>query len=108
MKIFNEHSGRYGCIRITKILNKQGIKTNRNRVSKLMRRNGLIAKGAKKHYINYLEKNNYEEKPNLLNQVFETDKPNQVWIGDITYIPTNEGTLYLSVFVDLYSRKVVG
>lgn len=45
---------------------------------------------------------------NLVNQVFKTDKKNQIWFGDITYILTNEGNMYLSVFIDLYIRKIVG
>ncbi|MBC6971097.1 DDE-type integrase/transposase/recombinase, partial [Bacillus sp. Xin] len=44
----------------------------------------------------------------LLNQVFQTDQRNKIWVGDITYIPTQKGTLYLAVFVDMYSRKVIG
>ncbi len=90
------------------MIQSRDIKVNRKRVAKLMRKAGLFAKSARKHYINYAKKNKHEEKANLLNQVFKTDYPNKVWVGDITYIPTLEGTLYLSVFLDLYSRKVVG
>lgn len=108
ISIFNEHYGRYGCIRITKVLQSRDIKVNRKRVAKLMLKAGLIAKGARKNYINYSKKNNHEEKANLLNQVFKAAHPNKVWVGDITYIPTLEGTLYLAVFIDMYSRKVVG
>lgn len=100
--IFEEHKARYGCIRITKELQNRGIIVNRKRVSKLM------AKGARKNYQNYAKKNNNQEKANLLNQIFHTDSLNKVWVGDITYIPTSEGTLYLAVFIDLFSRKVVG
>ena len=46
--------------------------------------------------------------PNLLNQNFKVNSPNEVWVGDITYISTYEGWLYLAVVLDLYSRKVVG
>lgn len=106
--IFEEHKARYGCIRITKELQNRGIIVNRKRVSKLMRKAGLMAKGARKNYQNYAKKNNNQEKANLLNQIFHTDSLNKVWVGDITYIPTSEGTLYLAVFIDLFSRKVVG
>lgn len=44
----------------------------------------------------------------MLNQAFESDGRNKIWVGDIIYIPTKKGTLYLTVFMDIYSRKVVG
>lgn len=56
----------------------------------------------------YNKKSNAIECPNLLNQMFQTDEKNKIWFGDITYIPTKKGTLYLAVFLDIYSRKVVG
>jgi len=46
--------------------------------------------------------------PNLLNQRFQIDRPNRVWIGDVTFIATRKGWLYLAVLLDLYSRKVIG
>ena len=60
------------------------------------------------NYKKYNLKNRGEERPNLLNQMFLTDAKNKIWVGDITYIPTKKGTLYLAVFVDLFSRKAVG
>lgn len=45
---------------------------------------------------------------NSLNRKFSTDSPNQIWVGDVTFIPTREGLLYLAVMIDLFSRKVVG
>lgn len=73
-----------------------------------MREMNLMAKGARKHYVNYAKKVPTSNSPNLLEQQFTTTKKNKVWVGDITYIPTNEGTLYLSTFIDLFTRKVVG
>ena len=72
-----------------------------------MRKADLMAKGTRKNYQNYARKNNHQEKVNLLNQLFQTDALNKVWVGDITYISTLEETLYLSVLIDLFSRKVV-
>ena len=46
--------------------------------------------------------------PNRLNQNFAADRPNQVWLADITYVPTSEGWLYLAVVLDLFTRKIVG
>ncbi|MBU6001585.1 DDE-type integrase/transposase/recombinase, partial [Lactococcus lactis] len=47
-------------------------------------------------------------RPNLINQIFKATAPNKVWLGDMTYIPTKEGTLYLAVNIDVFSRKIVG
>ncbi|GKU23654.1 transposase [Clostridium folliculivorans] len=107
-EIFDEHKGRYGSIRIGKVLNERGIYANRKRISRLMREMNLCPKGTRYNYKKYNLKNRGEERPNLLNQMFLTDAKNKIWVGDITYIPTKKGTLYLSVFVDLFSRKVVG
>ncbi len=105
-QIFEEHKGRYGSLRITKVLEKKGIKVNRKRVGKLMRQMKLYAKGSRYRYKRYNKKSTSIERPNLLNQVFQTDQRNKIWVGDITYIPAPKGTLYLAVFVDMYSRKV--
>jgi len=47
-----------------------------------------------------------DERPNLINKIFKTTDRNKIWLGDITYIPTKKGGLYLSVFIDIFSRKV--
>ena len=107
-EVFDEHKGRYGSIRIGKVLNQRGIHANRKRISRLMREMNLCPRGTRYHYKKYNSKIRGEERPNLLNQVFLTDSKNKIWVGDITYIPTKIGTLYLAVFVDLFSRKVVG
>ena len=73
-----------------------------------MRELKLYPKGTRYKYKNYNKKTNSIERPNLLNQMFYADKKNKIGVGDITYIPTRKGTLYLAVFLDIYSRKVVG
>lgn len=107
-QIFEEHKGQYGFLRITKVLEKKGIKVNRKKMGKLMRQMKLYAKGSRYQYKRYNKKSPSIERLNLLNQVFQTNQRNKIWVGDITYIPTQKGTLYLAVFVDMYSRKVVG
>ena len=67
----------------------------------------LYAKGTRYQYKHYHKTNN-QEHPNLLNQVFVAEDKNQIWLGDITYIHTKRGCLYLAVFFDIYSRRVVG
>lgn len=107
-RIFEEHKGRYGSKRIAKSLLNEGINVNHKRVGRLMRKMGLYAKGSRYHYKHYNKKANCEEKPNLLNRIFNADGKNQIWLGDITYIHTKKGNLYLAVFMDVYSRRIVG
>ena len=106
-KIFEEHKGRYGSSRISKALENKGILVSRKRVAKLMRLDGLYPKGSPHHYRRKYA-HQVENRPNLLKQIFEAKGKNQIWLGDITYIPTKKKTLYLAVFLDVYSRKIVG
>jgi putative transposase len=103
-----EHKGRYGSIRISKALGQKGIIANRKRVSRLMRNMMLLPKGTRYRYKHYNKESSSIERPNLLNQLFRTDDKNKIWVGDITYVPTRKGVLYLAVFLDIYSRKVSG
>jgi putative transposase len=73
-----------------------------------MREMQLYPKGTRYRYKQFNKKSNGIDHPNLLNQVFKTDKKNKIWVGDIAYIPTKKSTLYLAVFIDIFSRKVVG
>lgn len=107
-RIFEEHKRRYGSIRISKVLKLQGITVNRKRVSKLMRNMKLLPKGTRYQYKRYNHESSSIERPNLLNQSFKTDDRNKIWVGDITYVPTKKGVLFLAVFLDIYSRKVSG
>lgn len=107
-QVFEEHKGRYGSLRISKVLEQQGLKVNRKRVARLMRLMGLCTKGTRYRYKKYNQKVQGVEHPNLLNQIFKADGKNKIWVGDITYIPTKKRTLYLAVFIDIFSRKVVG
>jgi len=106
--VFYEHHGRYGARRIQEVLKQRNIYANSKRISRLMSEQDLRAKGAKRKYQYYPNKTQYEERENILNQVFSADKKNMIWVGDITYIPTRHGFLYLAVFIDVFSRKVVG
>ena len=106
--IFHDNHSRYGARRIQLVLEKQGIRANSKRVSRLMSEHGLVAKGTRKAYRKPRKGKAYEEQENVLNRVFSTDERNKIWVGDITYIPTKQGFLYLAVFIDIYSRKVTG
>jgi transposase InsO family protein len=98
----------YGSLRVHQSLKKQGIDCNRKRVARLMRQNDL--KGQRKYRTVHTtdSRHEYPVAENVLQREFTAEKPNQKWVADITYVPTQEGWLYLSGVLDLYSRKVVG
>jgi transposase InsO family protein len=73
-----------------------------------MQQEGLRAKAAKKFRVTTDSSHGKPVAPNLINRNFTVLSPNEVWCGDITYLWTKEGWLYLAVFIDLYSRMVVG
>ena len=98
----------YGSPRITEDLQAKGTKCGENRVARLMHIHGIVGKAKKKFKATTNSKHTLPIADNLLNQNFEAEKPNTVWISDITYIPTLEGWLYLVVILDLFSRQVVG
>nr|WP_156778844.1 IS3 family transposase [Clostridium formicaceticum] len=98
----------YGSIRITKQLNHEGIKCGRNRVYRLMKLNNIQSIMKRKFKATTNSKHSYPVAPNLLNQNFTVEKPNQAWVTDIAYIATKEGWLYLAIILDLYDPKVVG
>ncbi|TBV81501.1 MAG: hypothetical protein EYX74_04395 [Desulfobulbaceae bacterium] len=85
----------YGSPRITEDLQAKGTRCGENRVARLMKIHGIVAKTAKKFKATTNSKHNLPVAPNLLSQNFEVEKPNTVWVSDITYIATMEGWLYL-------------
>jgi transposase InsO family protein len=107
-RLFGEFHGRYGAPRLQDELGKQGMHVSRKRVARLMRENGLCAKGRRKYKHTTDSNHKLPVAPNLLKQNFHADQPDTVWVSDITYIWTLEGWMYLAVIIDLFSRKVVG
>lgn len=98
----------YGRIRVTQELKSQGLCVNEKRVGQLMREEGLRAKAAKKYRATTDSAHSRPVAPNTLDRDFTATAPNQKWVGDITYLWTEAGWLYLAVVIDLFSRKVVG
>ena len=99
---------RYGSPRICNALRQEGWRCSRHRVARLMRAADLQAQGKRKFKATTNSKHKHPVHPNLLSRNFTASGPNQVWTGDLTYIRTCEGWLYLAVVIDLYSRRVVG
>ncbi len=106
--IFQFHKKRYGSSRVRQELLKKGIKCSRRRVGRLMKSNGMESIRARKYKVTTNSKHNKIISPNLLNQNFQADTPDRVWVSDITYIRTNEGWLYLTTVMDLFNREVIG
>jgi len=100
--------GIYGAPKIHQDLIDDGIQCGKNRVARIMREAGLRSRTKKKFKATTNSSHNLPIAPNLLNQDFTADTPDSAWVGDITYIPTDEGWLYLAVLVDLFNREVVG
>lgn len=99
----------YGSPRIHAELIAQDIKCNKKRVERLMRVNDIRAKQHRRRRVKTTDSDhNLPVAPNVLNRQFQADAPNQKWVTDITYIPTDEGWLYLAVVLDLFARRVVG
>jgi len=106
--IFMENRCNYGSRRIRKAMNNLGIIISRRRVAKLMKSQDLHCKTKRKFRITTDSKHNLPIAANLLNRDFKADFPDKKYVGDITYVWTQEGWLYLAVVIDLFSRKIVG
>ena len=106
--IFDSHRQVYGAPRIYRVLRDRGYRCGLNRVARLMQRAGLIPRTIRKFRKTTDSRKSYAPAPNILNRQFTATKPNRKWVGDVTYIGSREGWLYLAVVLDLYSRKVVG
>lgn len=107
-EVFDESDSTYGHRRIKRKLKKKGIKASNNRIRRLMRENGLVSALKSKFKATTNSNHNYPVAPNLLNKDFTTQAKNQKWVGDITYVATEEGWLYLAAVEDLYHKKIVG
>lgn len=99
---------RYGSPRIQAELRARGRRTSRKRVARLMRTRGLAARRRRRFRVTTQSRHQFPIAPNVLARQFARPAPNHAWVTDITYIPTQEGWLYLAVILDLCSRVAVG
>jgi len=106
---FEKNRRLYGSRRIRHYLLRQGEVYSRQRVARLMKIARLVPRrSAKWHPQTTRQQPGARTAPNVLNQAFHADGPNEKWVSDITYIATQEGWLYLASILDLYSRRIVG
>jgi putative transposase len=107
--IFNASRQNYGTRRIKRMLAKKNILVSRRRIGRLMKKMKLTCKTKQRFKpITTLSNHKQPLAANLLNRQFSVDAPDKCYVGDITYLPTLQGWLYLAVVIDLFSRKVVG
>lgn len=98
----------YGVPRIHRELRAEGTRVGRKRVARLMKAAALVGVSRRKSTITTRSDGSARPAPDLLDRKFAADGPNQVWVADITYVPTWIGFLYLAVVLDVWSRKIVG
>ena len=107
-KVAESSNYSYGSRRMQKALNALGYPIGRNKAKKLMVEAGVKARYRKKYKVTTNSNHKQPVFENILNRQFVVEKANQAYAGDITYLWTQEGWLYLAVVIDLFSRKVVG
>lgn len=105
---FTKNRAVYGTRRLKKVLATRGYTVSRRRIGRIMQEAQLRCKTKRRFKATTNSKHNLPIAPNRLARQFHVSQPDQVYVGDITYIPTGEGWLYLAVVIDLYSRQVVG
>jgi transposase InsO family protein len=108
VQVHSESEKRYGSPRVHRELRARGKRVGRNRIARLMRELGLFGKRRRRFRVTTDSNHAQPIAPNVVARNFTATTANEVWVTDITYVPTNEGWLYLAVVLDLYSRRVVG
>jgi putative transposase len=108
-RLFEANRGRYGSPRITEALRRGGYKANHKRVERLMREAQLKGRSCKRRKLRTTDSNHGEPiAPNLLLGRPAPTRTDEVWVADITYVPTAEGWLFVAAVMDLYSRQILG
>lgn len=106
--IHQRSRGTYGAPRIHAELQEQGVRVGRKRIARLMNQSGLAGVSRRKSTVTTRRDRSARPAPDLVERKFVAEGPNQLWVADITYVPTWVGFLYLAVVLDVWSRKIVG
>ena len=107
-KVHEENREAYGAVKTWRELKAQGIECGRHRVARLRHQAGIEARRKRRFRITTQSRAGMIAAQNKLNRCFEVGAVDRAWVGDITFIATGSGWLYLAVLLDLYSRRVVG
>jgi putative transposase len=106
--LHRQSHGTYGTPRIHRDLRAAGVRVGRKRVARLLKQAGLRGVSRRKWLVTTVRAAHARPAPDLVQRAFTATGPNQLWVADITYIPTWSGTLYLAVVLDVWSRRIVG
>lgn len=107
-KIHHDSKEAYGAIKTWRALRQAGVDCGKNRAARLRRLAAIEARRKRKFRLAYRSRHSAPAAPNLLKWPFRADCPDQIWVTDVTFIPTRSGWLYLAVMIDLHTRLVVG
>ena len=108
MQVHKHHRGHCGALKTWRVLNAQGVRCGKHRVARIRREHGIVAKRRRRFVVTTKSQHTRWHAPNVLQRNFTAHRANQVWVGDVTFIATRRGFLFLAVLLDLYSRRVVG
>lgn len=108
LDVMEEMRWTYGVVRMTRALKNRGFHVNKKRVERLMKENNIRCKKAKKFKKTTDSNHDFPASEDRLKRRFDVAQPDRVWVSDITYLKTRDGWLYLCVWIDLFSRMVVG
>jgi putative transposase len=107
--IHAESDGTYGMPRVRAELIDQGVSVSRKRVARLMRHNGIRGVSRRRGFVVTTRRDERQRPaPDLVQREFVADGPNQLWVADMTYVPTWAGFIYLAIVLDVWSRRIVG
>ena len=107
-RVHREHRGHSGALKTWRVLRSQDVDCGKHRVARLRREHDIVARRRRRFVLTTRSKRTHWQAPNLLERNLRVDQPKRAWVGDVTFVPTRQGWLYLSVLIDLYSRQVVG
>jgi len=107
-RVHLENRRAYGSVKTWRELCGQGVTCGKHRVARLRKRDGIEAQRKRRFRLTVQNRNTAPAAPNLLRQQFVATQPDRIWVGDMTFIRTRAGFLYLAVLLDLFARKVVG
>jgi putative transposase len=109
IRAFHQQSrGTYGAPRLHRDLRAIGVHVGRKRVARLLKQAGLRGVSRRKWLVTTVRAEHARPAPDLVQRAFTATGPNQLWVADITYIPTGAGTLYLAIVLDVWSRRIIG
>jgi len=107
-KAHSESDGKYGSPRICAELQDQGVKASRGRIARLMAASGIVGVRGRRRIRTTIAAKKPAPFGDLVKRRFKAARPNELWCGDLTYVHTGEGFLYLATVIDVFSRRVIG